>query len=93
MRKNRKKVADTIDADDIPSEGEEILNISYVRASSLGMIKEYSGGEIIIVNKKDDMVDPEEKLAYDVLQIMNVFVTKMNGLRKYKNQGEKEPTW
>ncbi len=29
---------------------------------------------------------PEEELAYDVLQIMNVFVAKMNGLRKYKKK-------
>ena len=47
------------------------------------LIKEYSNGKIIIINKKDD-IEPEEELAYDVLQIMNVFVAKMNGLRKYK---------
>ncbi len=29
-------------------------------------------------------MEPEEELIYDVLQIMNVFVAKMNGLRKYK---------
>ena len=44
--------------------------------------------KIIIVNKKDDL-EPEEELAFDVLQIMNVFVEKMNGLRKYKKK-EKE---
>ena len=49
------------------------------------LIKEYSGGKIIIINKKDDR-EPEEELAYDVLQIMNVFVAKMNGLRKYKKK-------
>ena len=47
------------------------------------LIKTYSKGEIIILNKKDDL-EPEEELAQDVLQIMNVFVAKMNGLRKYK---------
>lgn len=47
------------------------------------LIKEYSDGKIIIVEGKDDR-EPEEELAYDVLQIMNVFVAKMNGLRKYK---------
>jgi predicted site-specific integrase-resolvase len=52
------------------------------------IIEKYSKGEIIIVNKKDDF-EPEEELAYDVLQIMNVFVEKMNGLRKYKKK-EKE---
>ena len=29
---------------------------------------------------------PEEELAKDVLQIMNVFVAKMNGMRKYKTK-------
>ena len=49
------------------------------------LIKEYSGGKIIIMNKKDNQL-PEEELAYDVLQIMNVFVAKMNGLRKYRKK-------
>lgn len=48
------------------------------------LIKEYSDGEVIIINKKDDL-EPEEELMKDVLQIMNVYVAKMNGLRKYKN--------
>jgi len=47
------------------------------------LINKYSNGKIIIMNKKDDR-EPEEELAFDVLQIMNVFVAKMNGLRKYK---------
>jgi putative resolvase len=154
LRENGKLVPETTDVDNIPDVGDEKLNISYVRVSSLGqkddlerqkemikekypdhlmiedigsginlnkrgirkiiklaiagrvnevvvaykdrltrfgyeliedIIKEYSGGEIKIVNKKDDM-EPEEELAYDVLQIMNVFVAKMNGLRKYKKQ-------
>lgn len=29
--------------------------------------------------------EPEEELAKDVLQIMNIFVAKMNGLRKYES--------
>lgn len=49
------------------------------------LIKDYSNGKIIIMNKKDDL-EPEEELAKDVLQLMNVFVAKMNGLRKYKNK-------
>ena len=47
------------------------------------LIKEYSGGKIIIVEKKEDNT-AEEEMAIDVLQIMNVFTAKMNGLRKYK---------
>lgn len=49
------------------------------------LIKEYSNGKIIIINKNDNL-EPEEELAFDVLQIMNIFVAKMNGLRKYKNK-------
>lgn len=51
------------------------------------LIKDYSGGKIII-NKKDDL-EPEEELEYNVLQIMNIFVAKMNGQRKYKKIKEK----
>lgn len=48
------------------------------------MIKKYSNGEIIILNKSKDLA-PEEELVMDVLQILNVFTAKMNGLRKYKS--------
>jgi predicted site-specific integrase-resolvase len=47
------------------------------------LIKEYSGGTIKVINKKVDE-EPEIELAKDVLQILNVFTAKMNGLRKYK---------
>jgi len=53
------------------------------------LIKDYSEGKIIIINKRDDL-EPEEELMKDVLQIMNVYVAKMNGLRKYKKI-EKKP--
>ncbi len=49
------------------------------------IIKKYSNGKIIVINKKDDM-EPEEELVKDVMQIMNVYVAKMNGLRKYKKK-------
>ena len=42
-----------------------------------------SDGKIIVINKKAD-ITPEEELTTDVLQIMNIFVAKMNGMRKYK---------
>jgi len=41
------------------------------------IIEKHSKGKIIIMDKKDKL-EPEEELAYDVLQIMNVFVAKMN---------------
>jgi putative resolvase len=46
------------------------------------LIKEYSNGEIIIVNEKEEK-EPKEELVEDVLQILNVYTAKMNGLRKY----------
>lgn len=52
------------------------------------IITKYSKGEIVIINKKEDMA-PEEELTRDVLELMNVFVAKMNGLRKYKKKDEK----
>ena len=49
------------------------------------LIKTYSDGKITIINKKDE-VEPEEELVKDVLQVMNIFVAKMNGLRKYNKK-------
>jgi putative resolvase len=46
------------------------------------LIHRYSNGKIIIENK-------EEELAKDVLQIMNIFVAKMNGMRKYTKNNQK----
>ena len=48
------------------------------------IIKEYSNGEITIINKQEKK-EKEEELVEDVLQILNVYVAKMNGMRKYKN--------
>ena len=46
------------------------------------LIEKYSQGKIKVLNDKKDR-KPEEELVMDVLQIMNVFVAKMNGRRKY----------
>lgn len=46
------------------------------------IIKEYSGGRIIILNKLK-VLKPEEELVNDVMALMNVYVAKMNGLRRY----------
>lgn len=47
------------------------------------LIKEYSNGKILVLNE-NKKIEPEEELVKDMLQIMNIFVAKMNGLRKYK---------
>ena len=49
------------------------------------IIKKYSNGKIIILNKRQE-TNPEEELVKDVMAIMNVYVAKMNGLRRYKNK-------
>lgn len=49
------------------------------------LIQEYSNGKIIILHKNKDL-EPEEELVKDMLQIMNIFTAKMNGLRKYKEK-------
>ena len=51
------------------------------------LIKSYSNGKITIV-KKRKKEEPEEELVKDLLQIMNIFTAKMNGLRKYAKKVE-----
>lgn len=57
------------------------------------IINKYSKGKITILN--DVKASPEQELTNDLLQIMNVFGARMNGLRKYKKtikEGIKEVT-
>ena len=49
------------------------------------MIHKYSNGEIIIINESEEET-PDEEMVKDVLSIMNVFVAKINGMRKNKSQ-------
>lgn len=46
------------------------------------LIKDYSNGNIIVLNKLKSL-KPEEKLVNDVMALMNVYVAKMNELRRY----------
>jgi predicted site-specific integrase-resolvase len=46
------------------------------------IIQKYSYGKIKVLNTPEHK-EPQEELMEDVLQIMNVFTAKMNGLRKY----------
>jgi putative resolvase len=47
------------------------------------LIKKYSNGDIILDDENDSKKEPKEELVDDVLQILNVYTAKMNGLRKY----------
>jgi predicted site-specific integrase-resolvase len=49
------------------------------------LISKYSKGKIKILNEKEH-IEPEEELVKDVMSIMNVYVAKMNGLRKYNKK-------
>ena len=48
------------------------------------IIKDYSGGRIIVLNNPKAL-KPEVELVNDVMALMNVYVAKMNGLRRYKS--------
>lgn len=48
------------------------------------LITKYSNGKIIIINKEEEET-PIEELTKDIVSIMNVYVAKVNGLRKYKS--------
>lgn len=53
-------------------------------------ITEYSNGKIIIVHEKENETT-EEELVKDVMNILNVYTAKLNGIRKYnKNKKAKE---
>ena len=54
-------------------------------------IEKYSGGKIKIINNEEEKT-PTEELTEDVITIMNVYVAKINGLRKYKNKMRDEIT-
>ena len=47
------------------------------------LITKYSKGKIIVLSEQDKL-EPEEELVKDMMAIMNVYIAKMNGLRKYK---------
>lgn len=49
------------------------------------LVTEYSGGEIIVDDDNLRKKEPREELVEDVLQILNIYTAKMNGMRKYTN--------
>lgn len=68
----------------------EILIITYKdRLARFGyelienIIKKYSNANIKIENSKNNTT-PHEEITKDIISIMNIYVAKINGLRKYK---------
>ena len=52
------------------------------------IIIKYSNGKIKVINNNEELT-PLEEVTKDILSIMNVFVAKINGMRKYKKSFEK----
>jgi len=51
------------------------------------IIETYSNGIMKILNKKEEET-PEKEITDDILQIMNVYVAKINGHRSNKNKNK-----
>ena len=70
---------------------EEVVIVHKDRLARFGyeliedLINKYSRGKVTIIEKKENK-EAKEELVEDVLQIMNIFVAKMNGMRKYKKK-------
>jgi len=47
------------------------------------VIEKFSNGKIKIENIEEEKT-PQEEIIKDIMSIMNVYVAKINGLRKYK---------
>jgi putative resolvase len=62
---------------------DRVARIGYELIESI--IKDYPNGRIKIINKKEEDT-PQEEMTKDIIAIMNVYVAKINGLRKYKKQ-------
>ena len=88
MNLNRKGLRSIIDKA-INGEVEEIVVVHKDRLCRFGyeliedIITKYSKGKITILEELEKK-EPKEELVKDVLQIMNIFVAKMNGMRKYE---------
>ena len=53
------------------------------------IIKEKSNGVIKILNNNEELT-PTEEISKDIISIMNIYVAKVNGLRKYKKNLRKQ---
>ena len=51
------------------------------------IINKYSKGKIVILSEPEKL-EPEEEIVKDIMSIMNVYVAKINGLRKYKKNNK-----
>jgi len=95
MNLNRRGLRQIIDMA-IKGEIKEVIIVHKDRLCRYGyeliedIIEKYSGGKITILEKTEKK-EAKEELVEDVLQIMNIFVATINGMRKYekKNKNKK----
>jgi len=77
----------------ISGEIEEIVVAYKDRLSRFGydlielLVVEYSKGKITVLNKRE--INSQEEIMEDLMQIMNVYVAKINGSRKYSKNIKK----
>jgi predicted site-specific integrase-resolvase len=94
MNMNRKGLRKIID-EAIKGNVNEVVIVYKDRLCRFGyelvedIINKYSSGKIIIL-KNNEKKEIKEELVDDVLQIMNIFVAKINGMRKYKKKNKIE---
>ena len=87
---NRKGIKQIIE-NAVKGEIEEVVIAYKDRLARIGydiiefLIKQYSNGKILIINKSEEET-PIEELTKDIMTIMNVYVAKINGLRRYKKE-------
>ena len=51
---------------------------------------ERNGGELVVLNQRD--LSPEEELTTDLIAILTVFGTRVNGLRRYRKEIKEDTT-
>lgn len=94
MNLNRKGLREIIDKS-IKGDVKEVVIVHKDRLCRFGyelikdIIEKYSNGKITVLEKTEKK-EPKEELVEDVLQIMNIFVAKINGMRKYEKNKKNE---
>ena len=94
MNLNRKGLRTLIEKS-IKREVKEVVIVHKDRLCRYGyeliedIIEKYSNGKIIILDNLEKK-EPKEELVEDVLQMMNIFVAKINGMHKYSKNKKNE---
>jgi len=85
INNDKKNTAD--DIDDI-ADGLKDMDINKDIIYVGDITKKNNNKEYIIDDIELKQIEPEEELVKDMMSIMNVYVAKMNGLRKYNKKNK-----